>query len=44
MKVKSGSIDYLTVLSSDTAGAWMVEAVFADGSKATYNIALEVKG
>ena len=43
MKVKSGSIDYSTVLSSDTAGAWKVEAVYADGSKATYNITLEIQ-
>lgn len=43
MKVHSGSIDYMTVLSSDTAGAWKIEAVFADGSKATYNITLTLQ-
>ena len=43
MKVKSGSIDYLTVISADTAGAWKVETVFADGSKAEYNITIAVK-
>lgn len=43
MKVRSGSIDYSTVLSSDTAGAWKIEAVFADGSKATYNLTLEIQ-
>lgn len=43
MKVRSGSIDYSTVLSADTAGAWKIEAVYADGSKATYNLTLAVQ-
>lgn len=43
MKVKSGSIDYSTVLSADTAGEWRVEAVYADGQKAVYTITLTVK-
>lgn len=43
MKVHSGSIDYSTVLSADTAGDWKIEAVFADGSKAEYTITLTVQ-
>ena len=43
MKVHSSSIDYLFVLSADTAGAWKVETVFADRSKAEYNITCTVK-
>lgn len=43
MKVRSGSIDYSTVLSADTAGTWKIEAVYADGSKAGYNIVLAVE-
>lgn len=43
MKVKSGSIDYSTVLSADTAGVWKIEAVFADGSKAVYEVTLTVR-
>ena len=43
MKVHSSSIDYMFVLSADTAGAWKVETVFADRSKAEYNITCTVK-
>lgn len=43
MKVHSSSIDYAFVLSADTAGAWKVETVFADGSKAEYNITCTVQ-
>ena len=43
MKVHSSSIDYAFVLSADTAGAWKVETVFADGSKAVYNITCSVQ-
>lgn len=43
MKVRSSSIDYAFVLSADTAGAWKVETVFADGSKAEYNITCTVQ-
>ena len=43
MKVRSSSIDYAFVLSADTAGAWKVETVFADRSKAEYNITCKVK-
>lgn len=43
MKVHSSSIDYAFVLSADTAGAWKVETVFADGSKAVYNITCTVQ-
>ena len=43
MKVHSSSIDYLFVLSADTAGVWKVETVFDDRSKAEYNITCSVK-
>lgn len=43
MKVHSEAIDYAFVLSADTAGAWKIEAVFADRSKAEYNITCTVK-
>lgn len=43
MKVHSGSINHMFVLSADTAGAWKIEAVFADRSKAEYTITCTVK-
>lgn len=43
MKVHSESVDYMFVLSADTAGTWKVEAVFADRSKAEYTITCTVK-
>ena len=43
MKVHSETIDFAFVLSADTAGVWKVEAVFADRSKAVYNITCNVQ-
>lgn len=43
MKVHSEAIDYAFVLTADTAGAWKVETVFADRSKAEYNITCTIK-
>ena len=42
-KVHAQLIDYSFVLSADTAGAWKIEAVFDDRSKAEYNITVTVQ-
>lgn len=42
MKVKTGSIDYMLVVTAQTAGNWKIEAVFADRSVATYEVAVSV--
>lgn len=44
VRVRTGSINYTIIVNADNAGAWKVEAVFADGSKAVYDITIAVQG
>ena len=44
MKVASDLINYAVSVSAETAGKWKIEAVFADRSVATYEVAISLQG